>query len=54
VTRAQYEFPQILSVYDSLESWLLTTGTAMAGSPREIAIAGGAADPVCDVAYPIG
>ena len=53
VTRARYEFPQILSVYDALESWLLATGTAMTAAPREVLVGLGASDPVCDVAYPI-
>jgi hypothetical protein len=58
VTKAQYEFPQILSVYDAIEQSLAEQGLRMLSPPREILIAG--VDPnaaahgkeVCDVAFP--
>lgn len=58
VSRAQYEFPQILSVYDAIETWLIGAGRSMSAAPREVLVpgegGGGLDDPVCDVAFPIG
>ncbi len=57
VTKAQYEFPQILGAYDAVAAWMEAHGLAMADSPREVHIAdiGAAAqtDEVCDVAFPV-
>jgi DNA-binding transcriptional MerR regulator len=57
LTRAQYEFPQVLSAYDLVAQWISGRGLSWAGSPREVQLAGAAgtepADEVCDVAYPI-
>lgn len=59
VTRAQFEWPQILSAYDAVEEWIDRHGLACVGSPREIYRAGldpsaaAATDEVCDVAFPI-
>ncbi len=57
IRKAQVEFPQILSAYDDLTSWLLSRGLVPLGPPREVYFADfGAAGPhdeVCDVAIPI-
>lgn len=59
VTRAQFEWPQILSAYDAVEQWVERHGRVCAGSPREVYRAGvdpasvAATDEVCDVALPI-
>jgi len=57
VTKAQYEFPQILGAYDAVTAWMEAHGLTMADSPREVHIAdiGTAAqtDEVCDVAFPV-
>jgi DNA-binding transcriptional MerR regulator len=57
VTRAQVEFPQILSAYDAVAQWIAANGHSMTGSPREVYFADFAAarpgDEVVDVAFPI-
>jgi DNA-binding transcriptional MerR regulator len=58
ITRAQFEYPQILSAYDAVADWIATAGLAQAGPPREVygctdIPAAAAADPVCDIAFPI-
>jgi DNA-binding transcriptional MerR regulator len=59
VTRAQLEFPQILSAYDAVADWIGVAGLSPAGPPREVYprgvdVAGAApGDPVCQVAYPV-
>lgn len=59
VTRAQLEFPQILSAYDAVADWIGAAGLSPAGSPREVyprgvdVAAAGPDDPVCQVAYPV-
>ncbi len=59
ITRAQLEYPQILSAYDAVADWISSAGLVQAGPPRESYLRGvdvGAAapdDPVCHVAYPI-
>jgi DNA-binding transcriptional MerR regulator len=56
VTRAQLEFPQILSAYDVVADWI---GSAAAGPPREVYRCGidiasaGTHDDVCDIAFPV-
>lgn len=35
VTRAQWEWPQILSAYDAVEKWIHRHGRSCIGSPRE-------------------
>jgi len=58
ITRAQLEFPQILSAFDAVADWVRTAGLTPAGAPREVYLRDvnvGAAAPgdlVCDVAYP--
>jgi DNA-binding transcriptional MerR regulator len=57
ITKAQWEFPQILSAYDAVSQWIQAKGQQMAGSPREVylrdARAAAPTDEVCDVAFPI-
>lgn len=59
ITRAQLEFPQILSAYDAVADWIAPAGLCQAGPPREIYPRGidvGAAapgDPVCQIAFPV-
>ncbi len=57
ITKAQYEFPQILGAYDAVAAWMEAHDLTMADSPREVYIAdiGAAAqtDEVCDVAFPV-
>jgi DNA-binding transcriptional MerR regulator len=57
VTWAQFEVPQILSVYDAVEHWITTQGLVRAGPPREVyrtePDAAGPGDVVCEVAFPI-
>ncbi|HEX6524241.1 MAG TPA: MerR family transcriptional regulator [Streptosporangiaceae bacterium] len=59
ITRAQLEFPQILSAYDAVADWIGTAGLAVAGPPREVyprgtdVAAAAPGDPVCQIAYPI-
>jgi DNA-binding transcriptional MerR regulator len=59
VTKAQFEWPQILSAYDAVEQWIDWHSRTCVGSPREIYRAGvdpalaAPSDVVCDVAFPI-
>lgn len=59
ITRAQLEFPQILSAFDAVAEWIGSAGLCQAGPPREIYPRGvdvGAAapdDPVCQIAFPV-
>lgn len=57
IRKAQVEYPQILSAYDAVYSWIGTEGQQAAGPPREVYFTDfGAAesnDEVCDVAWPI-
>ncbi|MFJ6214456.1 MerR family transcriptional regulator [Streptomyces sp. NPDC092296] len=57
LTRAQVEYPQILSAYDALEQWIGAQGRRCTGSPREVYFADWGTtlpgDQVCDVAFPI-
>lgn len=58
ITRAQLEFPQILSAYDAVADWIVAAGMTVAGPPREVYplgvdIASAAPeDIVCDITYP--
>jgi DNA-binding transcriptional MerR regulator len=60
VTRAQLEWPHILSAYDTVERWIDARGRVSLGPPREVYREGvsipdaAPADEVCDVAFPIG
>jgi DNA-binding transcriptional MerR regulator len=55
--KAQVEFPQILSAYDGVTRWIGSHGLTVIGAPREVYFtdfsSAGAADEVCDVAFPI-
>ena len=57
ITKAQVQFPDILSAYDAVESWIAHTGERQVGSPREVYftdwVSIGDDDPACDVAFPI-
>ena len=55
--KSQVEFPQILSAYDAVASWVRSNGKSITGSPREVYFndfaAAGPDDEVCDVAFPV-
>jgi DNA-binding transcriptional MerR regulator len=57
ISRAQFEYPQILSAYDAVAQWIGTQGRTFAGSPREVYFTDFAVaaptDEVCDVAFPV-
>jgi len=57
LTKAQVEYPQILSAYDAVAQWIGSNGRAVSGSPREVYFAdwnaAGPGDEVCDVAFPM-
>ncbi len=57
ITKAQVEFPQILSAYDAVMQWLEAANTPITGAPREIYFVdfseAAATDEVCDIAFPI-
>jgi DNA-binding transcriptional MerR regulator len=57
LTKAQWEFPQILSAYDAVAAWIKENGYAIRDSPREIyftdAEGAGPDDEICDVAFPM-
>jgi DNA-binding transcriptional MerR regulator len=58
LTKAQVEFPQILTAYDAVIEWVGAHGRSVAGAPREVYFAdwdaAGPTDEVCDVALPVG
>jgi DNA-binding transcriptional MerR regulator len=57
ITKAQVEFPQILSAYEAVDGWIRSEGRTPTGSPREVYFAdwdaSGPTDEVCDVAFPV-
>lgn len=57
ITKAQIEYPQILSAYDAVAQWIATQGRTVAGSPREVYFgdyeAAAPTDEVCDIAFPV-
>ena len=57
ITKAQVEFPQILSAYEAVDAWIRSESRSMTGSPREVYFAdwdaAGATDEVCDIAFPV-
>jgi DNA-binding transcriptional MerR regulator/effector-binding domain-containing protein len=57
ITKAQVEYPQILSAYDAVAEWIGSHGHNVAGSPREVYFAdweaAGPTDEVCDIAFPM-
>jgi DNA-binding transcriptional MerR regulator len=56
ITKAQVEYPQILSAFDAVSQWMVAHNLTV-GPPREVYFADFAAanptDEVCDVAFPI-
>lgn len=58
LTKAQFEYPQVLSAYDAVEQWIGARRVTCTGPPREVHLAdvdaAALTDEVCDVAYPIG
>ena len=57
ITKAQVEYPQILSAYDAVAGWIGSEGRTVAGSPREVYftdfMAAAPDDEVCDIAFPV-
>jgi DNA-binding transcriptional MerR regulator len=59
ITKAQFEVPQILSVYEAVERWTAAAGRTVIDSPREIYFpdvdphTARPGDDVCDIAYPV-
>jgi DNA-binding transcriptional MerR regulator/effector-binding domain-containing protein len=57
VTKAQIRYPDILSAYDAVESWIAQQGKTATGSPREIVFKdmmnSEIDEPVADIAFPI-
>jgi len=57
ITKAQVEYPQILSAYDAVCTWMEQAGTRRTGAGREVYFAdwatAGPTDQVCDIAFPI-
>jgi DNA-binding transcriptional MerR regulator len=57
ITKAQVRFPDILSAYDAVESWIAQNGSAISGSPREVYFtdfdAAGPDDECVDIAFPM-
>lgn len=56
ITKAQVEFPQILSAYDAVSRWLTANGRTATLPPREVYFtdwhSAGPDDDVCDIAFP--
>jgi len=57
ITKAQVEYPQILSAYDAVAGWIGSEARTIAGSPREVYftdfMAAAPSDEVCDIAFPV-
>lgn len=57
LTRAQVEYPQILSAYDAVAQWINENGHTIDGAPREVYftdfVAAQPGDECCDVAFPM-
>jgi len=57
ITRAQVQYPDILSAYDAIERWIAAHNEQIAGSPREIYFAdpssGDDDELIADIAFPI-
>ena len=57
ITKAQVQYPQILSAFDAVAQWLTAQGLSTAVAPREVYFIDFAAakptDAVCDVAFPM-
>ncbi len=57
ITKAQVEYPQILSAYDAVAQWIGAQRRTVTGSPREVYFgdfdAASPTDEVCDIAFPV-
>jgi DNA-binding transcriptional MerR regulator len=57
ITKAQVAFPQILSAFEAVSSWLGAQDLVAAAAPREVYftdfVAAGPDDEVCDIAFPV-
>jgi len=57
ITKAQVRYPDILSAYDAVESWVAANGETIVGSPREVYFTDFASaapdDPAVDIAFVI-
>ncbi len=57
ITKAQVEYPQILSAFDAVAQWIEGERRSVVGSPREVYFAdwdaSGPTDEVCDIAFPV-
>jgi len=57
ITKRQLAFPEVLSAYDAVETWIAQNGRTQVGSPREVYFtdwdAAGDDDEVCEIAFPI-
>ena len=58
ITKAQVQYPQILSAYDAVAEWIGAHGLTAAAAPREVYfadfMAAAPSDEVCDIAFPVG
>ncbi|MFF4341522.1 MerR family transcriptional regulator [Kitasatospora sp. NPDC001540] len=58
ITKAQLDYPQILSAYDAVCEWADGVGAERTGPGREVyftdVMSAGPDDRVCDIAFPIG
>jgi DNA-binding transcriptional MerR regulator len=57
IAKAQVQFPQILSAYETVGRWLYDQGLSASAGPREVYFAdwdaAGPDDEVCDIAFPM-
>lgn len=57
ITKAQVQFPQILSAFDAVSRWIAANGHTASLSPREVYFGdwhqAGPDDEVCDIAFPM-
>ncbi|MFF0297877.1 MerR family transcriptional regulator [Kitasatospora sp. NPDC004614] len=57
ITKAQVDFPQILTAYDAVCGWIESADTERTGPGREVYfadfMAAGPDEPVCDIAFPV-
>jgi len=57
ITKAQVRFPDIISAYDAVETWVAQNGHTLKGSPREVYFVdmmdAAPDDEVVDIAFPI-
>lgn len=56
IPKSLLNYPQILSAYDAVETWLMSSNHTIIGGPREVyftdVMAAEPDDPVCDIAFP--